>query len=65
MAKNTGSGYRRGPVTNRTQVYNEKTKQYVKRDTKTGKFVATKDTKFKNVRDEAKLKERRDKSKKD
>lgn len=30
MAKNTKEGYRKGPIKNRTQVYNPKTKRWVK-----------------------------------
>lgn len=50
MGKNTEKGYRIGPVNDRSQVYNEKTKQYVKRDTTTGKIMATKATPFKGVK---------------
>lgn len=32
MAKNTGSGYRRGAVRQRDQVYNPKTQTWTKRD---------------------------------
>jgi hypothetical protein len=32
MAKNTGKGYRQGAVGKRSQTYNPKTDQYVKRD---------------------------------
>ncbi|AFY75442.1 hypothetical protein Syn7502_03613 (plasmid) [Synechococcus sp. PCC 7502] len=42
MAKNTGKGYRRGAVDNRSQTYNPKTDQYVKRDTETGRFMDVK-----------------------
>ncbi len=54
MAKNTGEGFRRGPVDKRSQVKNPKTDQYVKRDTETGKFMDVKqDGKpFKGVRKE-------------
>ena len=57
MGRNTGKGYRQGPVTNRTQIYNQKTGQYVKRDDDTGKFIASKDSPFKNVRREQSAKE--------
>jgi len=41
MAKNgkTGDGHRNGAVRDRTQVYNPKTEQWVKRDTHTGQFI--------------------------
>ena len=51
MGKNTGNGYRVGSVINRTQTFNPKTEQFIKRD-ETGKFVACKDTPFKNIRKE-------------
>lgn len=50
MGKNTGKGYRTGPVKDRTQSYNPKTKMYVKRDTTTGKIISCKKTAYKNVR---------------
>lgn len=52
MAKNTGYGYRTGIIINRTQSYNPKTKKFMKRDTKTGQFVSSKNTPFKNVKKE-------------
>lgn len=55
MAKNTGKGYRKGAVDNRSQTYNHKTKKWVKRDTDTGRFIDVKtsdDTPFKGVRKE-------------
>jgi len=52
MAKNTGDNHRKGSVSDRTQVYNPKTEQYVKRDTKTGQFMAAKSQPFKGVRKE-------------
>ena len=63
MAKNKGNGGRTGVITNRTQTYNPKTGQYVKRD-ETGKFIGTKETPFKSVRREenAKEQELRDKN---
>jgi len=61
MAKNSGSGSRIGPVSNRTQTYNPKTGQYIKRD-ESGKFLSTKDTPFKNVRREQKAKEEENKN---
>ncbi len=39
MATNTGKNHRQGSVTNRTQTYNPKTEEFVKRDTSTGKFM--------------------------
>jgi len=41
MAKNgiVGDGHRNGAVKERTQVFNPKTEQWVKRDTNTGKFI--------------------------
>lgn len=54
MAKNTGNDYRIGAVKGRSQVQNPVTKQYVERDTTTGKFTNVKQdgTKFKGVRTE-------------
>ena len=49
MGKNNGEGSRKGAVKNRTQTYNPKTKQYVKRDTNTGKIMSTKNTPYKGV----------------
>lgn len=52
MAKNgkTGDGHRNGAIKNRTQVYNPKTQQYVKRGPD-GKFMDVKQdgTPFKGV----------------
>jgi len=44
MAKNppTGDGHRIGAVKDRTQTYNPKTEQWVKRDSDTGKFMDVK-----------------------
>lgn len=39
MAKNTGNGYRKGSVTDRTQVQNPQNGNYTKRDTTTGRFI--------------------------
>ncbi len=39
MAKNTGKGYRKGSVDDRSQTYNPKTKRWVKRDTESGQFI--------------------------
>ncbi len=52
MAKNTGSGFRQGAVSGRSQTYNPKTDSYVKRDTSTGRFIDQKtssNTPFKGV----------------
>lgn len=62
MGKNTGNGNRIGVVLNRTQTYNPKTKQYVKRD-ETGQFIGTKETPFKNIRREKNAKEQENKDK--
>ena len=44
MATNSpkGDGHRNGAVRDRTQVHNPKTDTWVKRDAKTGKFIAGK-----------------------
>ena len=53
MSKNTGEGTsRKGAVKERSQTYNSKTKLFVKRDKKTGRFIGTKKTAFKGVRKE-------------
>lgn len=57
MAKNTDEGYRKGSVKDRSQTYNPKTEQYVKRDTKTGKFMAASNNKYKGVTKEVTTKE--------
>ena len=62
MGKNTGTGHRLGPIVNRTQIYNPKTGQYIKRD-ENGKFLATKDTPFKGVRKEESAKVAAEKAK--
>jgi len=53
MAKNTGKGYRKGPIKNRTQT-RTKNGNAIERDTKTGKFINQKTTPgdFKDVRHE-------------
>lgn len=56
MGTNTNEGYRVGAVKCRTQILNPKTKQYVKRDTVTGKFISASDKKYKGVTEEKKLK---------
>ncbi len=56
MATNppTGDGHRNGAVRKRSQIFNPKTKRWVKRDTETGKFIDQKADKkpFKGVRKE-------------
>jgi len=56
MAKNppTGDNARKGAVRDRSQTYNPKTEQWVKRDAGTGKFMDVKQngTPFKGVRKE-------------
>ena len=54
MAKNTGKGYRRGAVDNRSQAYNPATEQWVKRNAETGRFMNVKQNgePFKGVRKE-------------
>jgi len=42
MATNTSSSTRKGAVSNRNQIYNPSTGNYVKRDTSTGKFLDVK-----------------------
>jgi hypothetical protein len=53
MAKNTGSGYRHGSVTSRSQTRTP-SGNYVKRDTDTGRFMDQKEggQPFKGVRQE-------------
>jgi hypothetical protein len=54
MAKNTGSGYRKGAVKERSQVDSSGNNRYTKRDAATGRFIAQKadDQPFKGVRKE-------------
>lgn len=53
MAKNgkVGDGHRNGAVKDRSQTYNQKTEQWVKRDADTGRFMDVKQdgTPFKGV----------------
>lgn len=53
MAKNTGSGSRKGAVKDRVQALNPVTKRYVKIDTDTGRIIAHKKTAgpYKGVRE--------------
>lgn len=64
MGKNTGTGGRLGPVINRSQTYNPKTDQYVKRD-ETGKFMSAKSTPYKGVRREENAKNHENKNEND
>ena len=50
MGKNTGEGFRQGQQKERKQIFNKKTGQYIKIDTTTGKFMSSKDTPYKGVR---------------
>ena len=43
MASNTGKSYRRGSVDNRTQIKNPVNKNWTKRDTDSGQFIAQKE----------------------
>ena len=54
MAKNTGEGFRRGEVRDRSQAFNPETKQWVKRNADTSRFLDVKEdgTPFKGVRKE-------------
>lgn len=52
MGKNTGENFRQGSVKDRSQVFNGKTSQFIKRDTNTGRFVSSKTTPYKGVRKE-------------
>jgi len=49
-----GDGHRRGAVRERSQVYNPKTEDWTKRETKSGQFIDRKsdDKPFKGVRKE-------------
>ena len=56
MATNppSGDGHRNGAVKGRSQTFNPKTEQWIKRDSETGRFMDVKkdDTPFKGVRKE-------------
>lgn len=58
--KNTNKSYRKGEMKKRQQIYNPQNETFVKKDTKTGKFMSAKKTYYKGVRSmgEAKLKKR-------
>ena len=51
MAKNTGKGYRRGAVRNRSE-FRHPNGTYIERDTGTGRFLNVSNTPHKGVRDE-------------
>lgn len=55
MAKQSGKGYRKGAVSDRSQVQNPRTGLWTKRDSSTGKFTSVKTTggSFKGVRKES------------
>lgn len=55
MSKNTGKGSRVGAVTGRSQTLNTRTGQWVKRDSYSGRFMASKKDggSFKGVRRES------------
>jgi hypothetical protein len=53
MAKNK-EGTRVGAIKDRSQVFNPKTEQYIKRDAKTGQFLSSKTTPYKSVTKENK-----------
>ena len=57
MGGNTGNGHRKGAVKGKSQTFNGKTNSYVKRDTKTGKFVSSKSTPYKGVKKESNAKQ--------
>jgi len=52
MATNTGQGFRRGSVSDRSQTFNPRTDQHVKRDDGTGRFMGAKDSPYKGVAQE-------------
>lgn len=54
MARNTGKGYRQGEVRDRSQTFNPKTGDWVKRNDTTGEFMQNKQNRepFKGVRRE-------------
>ena len=39
MATNTGNGYRKGSVKDRTQTFNPQNERWIKRDKETGRFM--------------------------
>ncbi len=52
MATNTGNGFRRGSVSDRSQTFNPRADQHVKRDDSTGRFMGAKGTPYKGVAQE-------------
>lgn len=56
MAKNTGDGFRKGEIRDRSQFLNPVTDQWTKRDAGTGEFISAKEDgePFKGVRREKK-----------
>ena len=52
MAKNTGEGYRRGAVRNRSE-FQHPNGTFIKRDTRTGRFLNVSAKPHKGVRDES------------
>ena len=50
MGGNTGNGSRKGQIKDRKQVYNSRTKRYIKINTETGKIMSSKKTPYKGVR---------------
>ena len=56
MAGNTGKAHRKGAVNNRSQTKNVKTGLYIKRDTKTGRFMSAKKTPYKGIKKEGNAK---------
>jgi hypothetical protein len=58
MGKNTGNNTRKGAVKDRSQVYNEKTQMFIKRDATTGKFMSCSVNSYKGVtKEKPKIKE--------
>jgi hypothetical protein len=49
MGKNTGKSFRVGATKDRSQIKNPKTGQFIKRDSKTGRFMSSKNTPYKGV----------------
>jgi len=56
MGKNNGNGTRTGAIKGRVQTYNDRTGQFVKRDSETGKIMGAKDTPYKSVRKDERAK---------
>jgi hypothetical protein len=55
MAKNTGRGFRRGALRDRSQAFNPRNSRWAKRNATTGRFINIKSNKkpFKGVRRES------------